>query len=320
MKNLAYSFLIALFVLTWAKTIHAQGQTISNISVDSAYALTQLYAQNPNFVILDVRMPIEYNGGHIDKAVNLDFLNANFGKTLDSMPKTKIYLIHCAAGSRSIRARDSMANRNFQTVYNMLGGINAWKLKYPTTLLTTPVLLAYGSTNVDLGYIAVGQTDTLEITITNGANDTLKFNSINGPNNLKFSTNFSLSKQLLGYDNYKFQVTYTPTNLMSDTTSLTIYSNGGSLKFYLKAHGSAVGIDNIASKKDFKIYPNPATNYITIETQKEQNTQFDLLNSQGKIIHSYFLNKQKEIFDISTLPSGMYFIKNSKQMFTFIKK
>ena len=320
MKTLAYSLVFTLFVLTWTKTTHAQAQTIANISVDSAHTLSQLHAQDPNFVILDVRTPSEYNGGHIDKAVNLDFFSAGFGKTLDSMPKTKIYLIHCAAGSRSIRARDSMANRNFQTVYNMLGGINAWKLKYPTTLLTAPVLLAYGSSNVDLGYVPVGQTETLDITITNGANDTLKFNSFNGPNNLNFSTNFSLSKQLLGYDNYKFQIIYTPTNLMSDTSSITIYSNGGSLQFHLKAHGSAVGIDNIASKKDFKIYPNPAVNYITIEAQKEQNTQYQLSNSQGKIIHSYFLSKQKEILDISSLPPGMYFITNSKQSFTFIKK
>lgn len=320
MKTLVYSLVFILFVLAEAKTGHTQAQTIANISVDSAHALTQLYAQHPDFVILDLRTPAEYNGGHIDKAVNLDFFGADFGKTLDSIPKTKIYLIYCGSGSRSIRARDSMANRNFQTVYNMLGGINTWKAKYPTTLLTAPLLLAYGSGNVNFGYVPVGQTDTIDITITNAANDTLKFNSIHGPNNQRFATNFTLSKQLLGYDNYKFQITYTPANWTSDTSSITIFSNGGSLKFYLQAHGSAVGIDHIVREEAFRIYPNPAVNYLTIERQKEQNARFDLFSAKGKKICSYFLEKQKETIDVSQLPPGIYFLRNSKQTFTFIKK
>ena len=311
---------MVVLILAWPTQDYAQSQTIANISSDSAYALTQLYAQNPNFVILDVRTDAEYRNNHIENAVNLDYFNPNFAAWLDSLPKTKIYLIHCGSGGRSAGARDLMANRNFKTVYNMLGGFNSWNSKYPVTQLTAPHLLVYGDSIRDIGYVPVGQTLLINVKLTNGANDTLIIDSIQGPLNSKFSTNFLANQYLLGYDDYSFQVSYTPSILGFDSTSFTVFSNGGKINFHFQAHGSAVGIEELSAKSEFKIYPNPATDYIIIENSLSNNESYRLLNAEGRVIKSFTRDAQKQRLNISNLPTGMYFINDSKQTIRFIKK
>jgi len=307
-------------VLALPKQDYGQSSTIANISIDSAYALTQLYAQDPRFVILDVRTDAEYTSSHIENAVNLDYFNPDFASWLDSLPKTKIYLIHCGIGGRSAGARDLMANRGFQTVYNMLGGFNSWKTKYPVTQLTAPRLLVYGDSIRDIGYVPVGQTLVIDMKLTNGANDTLIIDSIQGPSNPKFSTNFLANQHLLGYDDYSFQLSYNPSNLGFDSTYFTIFSNGGNIKFRFQAHGSAVGIEELSANSEFRIYPNPATNYIIIENSLSNNDSYRLFNTEGRLIKSVTKDAQKQKLNISNLPSGMYFINDSKQTIRFIKK
>ena len=318
MKTKLYILILSVFTL--AMPLSEYAQTIANITADSAHTLTQIYAQDPNFVILDVRTPGEYNAGHLDKGVNLDFYGVNFGKILDSIDKNKIYLIHCASGGRSGKAKDSMANRNFQTVYNMMGGYNKWVKTYPVTLLTSPLLAIYDSNHFDLGYIPVGQTKTITIKITNGANDTLKFSSFSGPANTSFSTNLTTTPQLLGYDDYKFQVTYSPTNLNTDTSSITLFSNGGNLKLFLRAQGISIGFAETQTKKQFNLYPNPAANYLIIETQDADFKQFKLISSEGKTMKIISVEKGKNRLDISDLSPGLYFITNSKHSTQFIKE
>ncbi len=297
----------------------AHSQTISNISVDSAYALTQIYSQNPGFVILDVRTPSEYNAGHIENAVNLDFFSSSFGSILDSIDKNKIYLIHCGAGSRSSRARDSMAIRNFQTVYNMPGGYIEWKTLYPVTLVTTPVIATFSNENINFGYIPTGETKTIEVKITNQANDTLILYSYSGLADTIFSTDFSAPHKLLGYDDYIFHINCNTSNLNFDTSSIIINSNGGSLKFKLSVHGSALGVDDPKKSISFSVYPNPTTTYITVDSQIIDNKLYKLINQDGKVMKVFSLNKQKTKVDLSFLPPGLYFISNANQTLSFIK-
>jgi len=84
-KNKLQLTLLGLFLIF--TPIFAKAQINTNITADSAWTLTQFYAQNPNFVILDIRTASEYYAGHIEKATNLDFFSSDFGSTLDSMDK-----------------------------------------------------------------------------------------------------------------------------------------------------------------------------------------------------------------------------------------
>lgn len=97
-----------------------------SISVQQADSLIQALSDSSNFLILDVRTESEYESGHIKGAINLDYYSDEFNQNLLLLNKEKIYLIYCAAGGRSGGSFNQMKSLDFQTLYNMNGGINAW--------------------------------------------------------------------------------------------------------------------------------------------------------------------------------------------------
>lgn len=77
-------------------------------------------------VILDVRKPEEYAGGHLKNAVSLDFLNpVAFDKGLNELDKTKHYYVYCRSGKRSHAAAEKMLKQGFK-VFEMEGGYLNW--------------------------------------------------------------------------------------------------------------------------------------------------------------------------------------------------
>lgn len=79
----------------------------------------------PNATLLDVRTPDEYSSGHIDKAINLDFLNSDFNDDVQKLDKSKPVLIYCLSGARSHKAAVKMRDMGFN-VTELQGGIRAW--------------------------------------------------------------------------------------------------------------------------------------------------------------------------------------------------
>jgi len=108
-------------------------QIIEDITLEEAFALMEDNRYDENFVIIDVRTPEEYAGGHIEKAINLDYYSETFADELDQLDKEKTYLIYSRTDQRSGEALDMMAELGFREVYNMLGGIERWEeMKLPT--------------------------------------------------------------------------------------------------------------------------------------------------------------------------------------------
>ncbi len=96
------------------------------ISAGEAAALIDARAGDADFVILDVRTPAEYAGGHIDGAVNIDYNDPGFQSRIDALDRTKTYLVYCRSGNRSASAVAVMAGLGFVGVYEIDGGITAW--------------------------------------------------------------------------------------------------------------------------------------------------------------------------------------------------
>ncbi|MFN4235399.1 MAG: T9SS type A sorting domain-containing protein [Bacteroidia bacterium] len=67
--------------------------------------------------------------------------------------------------------------------------------------------------------------------------------------------------------------------------------------------------DYINNSSAFLIYPNPATNQITI--QSEQAGVFDLLDIQGRVLQSFTVNNSQETIPLN-YSAGMYFIREQK--------
>jgi rhodanese-related sulfurtransferase len=80
----------------------------------------------PNTVLIDVRTPQEFNEGHITGAVNMDFYGDNFEVQINSIDKSKTVLVYCKSGNRSGKAASIMTKQNFNSVFDLSGGITNW--------------------------------------------------------------------------------------------------------------------------------------------------------------------------------------------------
>lgn len=82
--------------------------------------------------ILDVRTPMEYNGGHLKDAtlIPVQVLQSSLAQ-LDSVRNADV-LVYCRTGNRSTVASNILLDNGFKRVYNLQGGIVNWKRKsYP---------------------------------------------------------------------------------------------------------------------------------------------------------------------------------------------
>jgi rhodanese-related sulfurtransferase len=77
-------------------------------------------------VLLDVRTPQEFEGGYIPGAINLDFKAADFEARLDSLDRSRDYMLYCAKGVRSDKTADKMRELGFTSVSTLEGGLDAW--------------------------------------------------------------------------------------------------------------------------------------------------------------------------------------------------
>ena len=82
-------------------------------------------------ILIDVRTEEEYEEENILNAINipLDEL-AGFVETLREQSRDKAVLIYCATGARSAAACDMLYRAGYQYVFNLMGGIKAWKRVY----------------------------------------------------------------------------------------------------------------------------------------------------------------------------------------------
>jgi rhodanese-related sulfurtransferase len=77
-------------------------------------------------ITLDVRTPGEFNEGHIEGALLVDFQSGNFENEIASLDKSKTYAVYCRSGNRSGQAVKVMSDAGFTDLYNLDGGVIDW--------------------------------------------------------------------------------------------------------------------------------------------------------------------------------------------------
>ncbi|GEO04003.1 hypothetical protein AAE02nite_16670 [Adhaeribacter aerolatus] len=97
------------------------------IKVLNSQEAKKLLAQQPNTIILDVRTPPEFAGGHLQNAQLINFNAPDFKEQIKRLDPTQPYLVYCAVGGRSKLAADIMHKMGFKQVYNVSQGFNAIK-------------------------------------------------------------------------------------------------------------------------------------------------------------------------------------------------
>lgn len=122
MKRRFYA--IAATVIT---AVCAYGQT--DISEEECADMIVKYGKR--IQIVDVRTKAEYDLGHIDDAVLIDWKGGNFeNEAKKKLNKRKRTIVYCRSGVRSSAAMKKMNEMGFKRVYNMRGGYKAWSSKF----------------------------------------------------------------------------------------------------------------------------------------------------------------------------------------------
>ena len=94
-----------------------------DIEVEDAKRLIE---SNVSLVIVDVRTSDEFKSGHIRDSINI-CVTCDMSVLLRFLrPKNEI-LVYCRSGVRSANAKRFLNENGYSKVYNLLGGIEAWK-------------------------------------------------------------------------------------------------------------------------------------------------------------------------------------------------
>jgi len=117
---------VVVFLLLLVPAVAPAAAPVEDISARTAAALIQENQSNPDFVILDIRTPKEFEAGHIAGAQNIDFYGQSFAKEFRSLDRKKTYLIYCRSGNRSRQLMGAVEKMHFKEVFHMRSGLVDW--------------------------------------------------------------------------------------------------------------------------------------------------------------------------------------------------
>lgn len=84
-------------------------------------------SKTPDAQVLDVRTPKEYAGGHLENALNADWMGKTFDHDISVLDKSKPVYVYCLSGGRSSEAARKLKSIGFTDVIDMEGGMMAWR-------------------------------------------------------------------------------------------------------------------------------------------------------------------------------------------------
>lgn len=123
MNNL---FLLAAILLSVCQLNFAQSSnSVSNINSVSANEFNKLVSSG-NYTLLDIRTTKEFEEGHINSAINIDFYNREFEQKI-LLYKSVPVLIYSRSSGQSKQALNKLSELNFEKVVELENGIVAWK-------------------------------------------------------------------------------------------------------------------------------------------------------------------------------------------------
>jgi rhodanese-related sulfurtransferase len=79
-----------------------------------------------NYTVVDVRTPQEFQSGHIEGAININYFDKNFLEQITKFNTDEPIFIYCKSGNRSGSASKKISNLGFKEVYDLQNGIIFW--------------------------------------------------------------------------------------------------------------------------------------------------------------------------------------------------
>ena len=141
-------FMLGIMVIASGQTGLPQGQVQGvfedntkssfdkNVGAVLASDLIEQNKNNSNFIIIDTRSGLARSSGFIENSIHIPFRNTDdFRSRLRQLNPTNTYLVYDKLGATSSRSTDIMLENDFIKIYELDGGIKAWKeAGYETSL------------------------------------------------------------------------------------------------------------------------------------------------------------------------------------------
>ena len=117
-KIMLFLLIVAPFSLALAQT-----ETSSKVVVPAQF---QKEMEQEKVQLIDIRTPEEFEEGHLEAAVNIDFLSEDFLKEMAKLDEDRPLLIYCRSGNRSAKATLQLQEQGFSHITDLKGGYEAW--------------------------------------------------------------------------------------------------------------------------------------------------------------------------------------------------
>lgn len=116
---IALAIVVAMLIYSYV------GERLAGFKSVNASEATRIY--NDDAYVLDVRTAGEFREGYIGNAVNVSV--TELAAKMNTLPKDKTapVLVYCLSGARSARAAGMLVKNGYTQVFNLAGGLNAWK-------------------------------------------------------------------------------------------------------------------------------------------------------------------------------------------------
>jgi len=85
----------------------------------------ELAEHRDDYVLVDVREPVEWNTGHLDGALHIPMQQIPTRTT--EIPRDRDVVIYCRSGARSARVQQFLQSEGYTRVKNLTGGVIAWR-------------------------------------------------------------------------------------------------------------------------------------------------------------------------------------------------
>jgi len=121
-------FLPIFLLLCFTNLLQSEAQIADSVKYQSLepYDFHLRYLRIDSSVLIDVREPFEFRGKRIRDAINIPS-SGNLEKAADTLNRKFAYFLYCTTDFRSRNAAEILYEKGFRKLYNLEGGIVAWK-------------------------------------------------------------------------------------------------------------------------------------------------------------------------------------------------
>jgi len=123
MKTISF---IILFVLLLSGSLSSQIPDSLQYKSLEPYDFHLQYLITDSSLLIDVRESFEFRRSRIRDAINIPS-SGNIEYAADTLDKNYALFLYCSTDYRSIRAAKMLSEKGFKRLYNLEGGIVAWK-------------------------------------------------------------------------------------------------------------------------------------------------------------------------------------------------